>query len=200
MTDVRVPAVAPVHLDTAVLERGLDDIRRAPDDNGTLELIVRRPQVDAREVLDAVELSTSEGVVGDTWSVRPSGRTDDGGPHPDMQLNIINARVSRLVAGDDDDVRALAGDQLHVDLDLSSENLPPGTRLAIGETVIEITDQPHTGCAKFAARFGKQALRFVNAGVGRELRLRGINGKVVMPGTVRRGDKISKLPASRPSW
>ena len=86
-----------------------------------------------------------------------------------------------------------SGDQLHVDLDLSPDNLPAGTRLAIGDAVIEITDQPHTGCAKFAARFGKEALRFVNVGVGKELRLRGINAKVVTPGTIRRGDTITKL-------
>lgn len=112
-----------------------------------------------------------------------------------MQLNIINARLSRLVGGDDAEVRALAGDQLHVDFDLSGDNLPSGTRLAIGDAVIEITDQPHTGCAKFAARFGKQALRFVNVGAGRGLRLRGINARVVKSGRIRRGDTITKLPA-----
>lgn len=194
MTDVRVPAVAPVHLDADALVEGLDHILCSPTDNGTLELIVRRPQVDAREILDVAELSTSEGVVGDTWNVRPSGRTADGGAHPDMQLNIINARLSRLIGGDDDDVRALSGDQLHVDLDLSEESLPPWTRLAIGDAVIEITDQPHTGCAKFAARFGKQALRFVNVGAGKQFHLRGVNGRVVQSGTIRRGDSITKLP------
>ena len=110
-----------------------------------------------------------------------------------MQLNIINARLSRLIGGADD-VRALAGDQLHVDLDISHDNLPAGTRLALGEAVIEITEQPHTGCPKFAARFGKEALRFVNVGVGKELRLRGLNAKVVVPGTIHRGDAITKLP------
>jgi hypothetical protein len=194
VTDIEVPAVAPVHLDTESLESGLDHIRLAPRDLGTLELIVRRPFVDGREVLDEGELSTAEGLVGDTWSVRGSGRSADGRAHPDMQLNVINARLSRLVGGDDDDVRALAGDQLHVDLDLSAVNLPPGTRLAIGDAVIEVTEQPHTGCAKFAARFGKAALRFVNVGAGKDLRLRGLNAKVVVPGTVRRGDTITKLP------
>jgi hypothetical protein len=193
MSEVIVPAVAPVHLDTDSLEAGLDEIRQSPRDRGTLELIVRRPVVDGREVLDEVELSLSEGVAGDTWNVRGSGRTDDRSAHPDMQLNIINARLSRLVGGDDDDVRALSGDQLHLDLDLSTDNLPAWTRLAIGDAVIEITDQPHTGCAKFAARFGKEALRFVNVGVGKELRLRGINAKVVTPGTIRRGDPVTKL-------
>jgi MOSC domain len=193
MTELQVPAVAPVHLDTSSLEAGLDVIGRSPRDRGTLELIVRRPDIDGREVLDEAELSTTEGVVGDTWLVRGSGRTPDGRAHPDMQLNVINARLSRLVGGDDDEVRALTGDQLHVDLDLSVDNLPPGTRLAVGDAVIEITDQPHTGCAKFAARFGKEVLRFVNVGVGKQLRLRGINAKVVVPGTIRRGDAITKL-------
>jgi hypothetical protein len=191
--EVRVPAIAPRHLSAEELEAGLDDIRQSPRDAGVLELIVRRPDIDVRELLEAADLSTEEGVVGDTWNVRPSRRTADGGPHPDMQLNIINARLSRLVGGDDAEVRALAGDQLHIDLDLSADNLPAGTRLAIGDAVVEITDQPHTGCAKFAARFGKQALRFVNVGLGRQLHLRGINAKVVKSGRIERGDTITKV-------
>ena len=183
---------APRHLSTDELAAGLDDIRSSPADGGTLDLIVRRPAVDQRELLEEGELSLQEGLAGDTWKDRGSRRTDDGGPHPDMQLNLINSRLSRLVAGDEDLARALAGDQLHVDLDLSEANLPPGTRLAIGGAEIEITDQPHTGCAKFAARFGAEALRFVNIGEGKELRLRGINAKVVVPGTIRAGDRITK--------
>lgn len=182
-----------VHLTTDELEAGLDDLRRSPSDDGRLDLIVRRPEIDAREILGVGELTLEQGLAGDTWDQRPSRRTHDGGPHPEMQLNLINARLSSLVAGADDDRRALAGDQLHVDLDLSETNLPPGTRLVIGDAVIEITAQPHTGCAKFAARFGKEALRFVNVGVGKEMRLRGINAKVVTPGTIRVGDSIRKL-------
>ena len=193
MTDVQIDRIAPVHLDVEALEAGLADIQDSPKDHGTLDLVVRRPGVDEREILDVAELSLDEGVVGDTWNQRGSRRTEDGSPHPDMQLNIINARLSRLISGGLDEDRALAGDQLHVDLDVSSANLPAGTRLAIGDAVVEVTDQPHTGCAKFAARFGATALRFVNIGVGKELRLRGINAKVVTPGTIRRGDTITKL-------
>ena len=131
--------------------------------------------------------------MGDTWNQRSSSRTADGGPHPDMQLNLINARLSALIADGTLEHRTLAGDQLHVDLDLSEANLPPGTRLGIGGAVIEITDQPHTGCAKFAERFGKEALRFVNVGPGKELRLRGINAKVVQPGPIAAGDTIKKI-------
>ena len=193
MTDVQLDRIAPVHLDERALEVGLLEIEASPKDLGTLELVVRRPAVDAREIIDVGELSLTEGLVGDTWNQRGSGRSADGSPHPDMQLNIINARVSRLISGGADDDRALAGDQLHVDLDLSEENLPAGTRLGIGTAVVEITDQPHTGCAKFAARFGATALRFVNIGVGKQRRLRGINAKVVQPGTIRQGDTITKL-------
>ncbi len=193
MTDVQLGRIAPVHLGIEALEAGLAEILDSPKDHGTLDLIVRRPVVDGREILAEAELSLTEGVVGDTWNQRGSKRTPDGSPHSDMQLNIINARLSRLVAGDVDDDRALAGDQLHVDLDISHENLPAGTRLAIGDAVIEVTDQPHTGCPKFAARFGATALRFVNIGVGKELRLRGLNAKVVKPGTIRVGDTIVKV-------
>jgi len=183
-----------VHLTAPSLEDGLDHIRSSPTDVGRLELIVRRPAVDEREVLVQGELHLAEGLVGDTWRVRGSGRTPDGSPHPDMQLNVINARLSGLIAIDPDR-RALAGDQLHIDLDLSHDNLPPGTRLALGEAVIEVTEQPHTGCAKFRRRFGADALRFVNSPTGRELRLRGLNAKVVVAGTIRQGDEVRKLPA-----
>lgn len=196
--DTYTGPVAPRHLGTAALEAALDHLRGAPAEVGRLELIVRRPAVDARQVLAAGELTLEEGLAGDTWNQRGSKRTDDGGPHPDMQLNLIGARTSRLLGGDDPAVRALAGDQLHIDLDLSEANLPPGTRLAIGDggAVIEITDQPHTGCAKFAARFGAEALRFVNIGAGKELRLRGINAKVIVPGPITAGDEVVKLAGS----
>lgn len=182
-----------MHLTVSRLEDGLDHVRSSPTDVGRVELIVRRPAVDEREVLDEGTLDLDQGLVGDTWQIRGSSRTADGSAHPDMQLNVINARLSSLVAVDPDR-RALAGDQLHLDLDLSQANLPAGTRLALGgAAVIEVTEIPHTGCAKFRARFGADALRFVNSPAGRELRLRGLNAKVVVAGTVRRGDDVRKL-------
>jgi len=186
----------PVHLSTEAIEAGLDEIRQAPGDLGVVELIVRRPAVDEREMLEEGVLDERVGLVGDTWIGRHSGRTEDGSPHPDMQLNVMNARVIRLLADSPDRERwALAGDQLYLDLDLSEANLPAGTRLALGSAVIEITDQPHTGCHKFSSRFGVDALRFVNSPIGRELHLRGINARVVEGGTVRAGDTVRKLPA-----
>jgi hypothetical protein len=186
------PAEGTLHLGAEELEAGLEEILRSPADAGTVELIVRRPAVDEREVLEEGELDLEVGLVGDTWHLRGSKRTADGSAHPDMQLNVMNARVAALVAAGPER-RQLAGDQLYVDLDLSEENLPPGTRLALGSAVIEVTEQPHTGCAKFSARFGSAAHRFVNHRERRHLRLRGLNARVVEAGTVRRGDAIRKL-------
>lgn len=174
------------------LEAGLEHILQSPKDHGVVELIVRRPQVGEREVLGEGTLDVAVGLVGDNWGVRGSSRTADGSSHPEMQLNIMNARVIDLVAQD----RArwpLAGDQLYVDLDLSAANLPPGTRLALGSAVIEVTPEPHTGCQKFVARFGPDAMKFVNSPTRKELRLRGINAKVVQPGVIRVGDVVRKL-------
>ena len=179
------------HLTLAELEAGLDGVRESPKDAGVLQLIVRRPAVDAREVLEEAELSTETGLVGDTWAVRESSRSEDGRAHPHMQLNIMNARAAALVA-QDPERWALAGDQLYVDLDLSGENLPAWTRLQVGSAVIEITDQPHTGCKKFVERFGRDAMRLVNSPVGRALNLRGVNARVVQGGTIGVGDSIKK--------
>jgi hypothetical protein len=187
------------HLNRDELDRGLDEIRAAPKDEGVLRLIVRRPEIGRREVLERGSLDVTHGLVGDNWRTRGSSRTPDGTAHPDMQLNIMSARVIALVAQDPGRWQ-LAGDQLFVDLDLSEENLPPGTRLAIGSAVVEVTAQPHTGCAKFVARFGVDAMKFVNSPVGRMLHLRGINAKVVEAGTISVGDVVKKLattPAPR---
>ncbi|MEX1134734.1 MAG: MOSC domain-containing protein [Acidimicrobiia bacterium] len=181
-----------LYLDTATLEAGLDHIRQSPRDVGTIEIIIRRPGVDKREELEEAELDLELGVVGDSWKARESTSTTDGGPNPDTQVNIMNARVIALVA-QDRDRWSLAGDQFYVDLDLSRENLPPGTRLQLGSAVVEVSGTPHTGCSKFSGRFGADALRFVNTGVGRDLSFRGINTRVVAPGVVRRADQIKKL-------
>lgn len=180
------------HVAIAELEAGLEDIRQSPTDAGVLKLIVRRPQVEAREVLEVGELDLVEGLVGDNWKTRGSSQTADESAHPDMQLNIMNARVIALLAPKKERW-ALAGDQLYMDLDLSAENVPPGTRLSLGEAVIEVTDQPHTGCKKFAARFGLDALKFISSPVGKQLQLRGINAKVIRSGAIRIGDTVKKV-------
>jgi MOSC domain-containing protein YiiM len=175
------------------LEQSLDHIREAPADGGTVELIARRPAEDEREILTEARLDTHDGLVGDTWRARGSSRTADGGPNPDSQLTLMNARAAAAIAGDREHW-PMAGDQLYVDFDLSITNLPPGSRVQIGSSVIEFSETPHTGCSKFSARYGVDALKFVNSPVGRELRLRGANCRVIEPGTVRAGDAIWKLP------
>ena len=174
------------------LTAALDEIRRSPASEGSVELIVRRPAENERERLETGALDLEEGLVGDVWRARGSSRTPDGSANPDAQLTLMNARAAAAITGAPERWE-LAGDQFYVDLDLSIENLPAGTRLQIGDAVIEVTPEPHTGCAKFSARFGTDALKFVNKSPGRELRLRGVNTRVVTPGTVRVGDTISKL-------
>lgn len=180
------------HVSLAKLEAGMESIRRSPEDNGVLRMIVRRPRVDEREVLTEGELNLEEGLVGDTWKQRYSRHTPDGSANINAQIAIMNARVVELLA-QSKERWSLAGDQLYVDLDLSEDNLPPGTQLAIGSAVIEVTAQPHTGCAKFAERYGTAATKFVNSAEGKRLRLRGVNARVVRGGMIRVGDVVRKI-------
>jgi hypothetical protein len=172
------------------LHAGLDEIRSAPKDVGRVELIVSRPEIGGRVVLEEGRLDVAAGLVGDNWATRGSSKTPDKSAHPEMQLNLMGRRAIALIA-QSPDRWPLAGDQLFVDLDLSLENLPAGTELAMGSAVIEVTPMPHRGCHKFIERFGIDAHKFVNSPVGAELNLRGINAKVITPGSVRAGDAIT---------
>jgi hypothetical protein len=174
------------HLSAEELQAGLVGVEAAPLNDGRLEMVVRRPATDQRVQLQKAELSVEAGLVGDNWSL---GRAD-----PQCQLTLMNSRAADLVAAGSRGRWELAGDQLYVDLNLGTENLPTGTRLAIGdEAIIEVTAEPHTGCAKFIERFGVEAMKFVNGPVGRPLCLRGINTKVVRGGTIRVGDTLRKI-------
>lgn len=181
-----------MHRTRADLEAGVAAVQASPATAGRLMLIVCRPAVDERVLLDIGMLDALVGLAGDTWPVRGSRTTPDRSSDPDKQITLMNARAAAMVAGAPSRW-ALAGDQLYVDLDLSTDNAPPGTRLAIGSAVIEITRAPHRGCAKFAARFGTDALRFVNSPIGEALRLRGVNARIVQSGTIRTGDSVDKL-------
>jgi hypothetical protein len=173
----------------SALEAGLDEVRSAPVREGTLQLIARRPATEEREILEEAELDVDSGLVGDMWSYRPSQRT--GAPNLETQVTLMSARAAALVSGGNDpEGWAQAGDQLYVDLDLSEANLPPGTRIEIGTAVLEVTEEPHLGCGKFVKRFGVDAMKLVNSEVGRKLRLRGVNTRVVEPGTIRTGDML----------
>jgi hypothetical protein len=171
--------------DTAALEAGLDHVRRSPKDDGVIELVTRRPGGEQEhQILAEAEIDLERGLVGDRWYT--SGGTLG------MQLTLMNCRTADLVAGSRERW-ALAGDQLYVDFDLSVENLPAGTHLALGSAEVEVTGVPHRGCKKFLARFGLDAMKFVNSERGYALNLRGINTRVVRSGTVRPGDAIRKL-------
>lgn len=169
-----------------------EHVRAAPADGGVVELIVRRPDRELRQLLDEVALDPATGVAGDHWSARPSKQTPDGSPDPEDQVTIMSTRVLAAIAPD----RAawpLAGDQVYVDADLSAENLPAGSRVALGTAILVISEKPHTGCAKFSARFGSDALRWINSPEGRALRMRGLNARIEQAGVVRVGDTLRKL-------
>jgi MOSC domain-containing protein YiiM len=185
-------STAPCFVTTTELASQLGWLKASPSEIGRVDLIVRRPGIDKREVLAEGELDVELGLVGDNWSTKPSTSSRDGGPNPERQLTLMNSRIARLVSGSREQM-ALAGDQLYVDFDLSADNLPPGTRLSIGTAVVELTEPPHLGCDKFVGRFGREAMRFVNSPVGRQLRLRGANAKVVATGTVQVGDRVEKV-------
>jgi hypothetical protein len=180
------------HLTLQELEAALEHLRQAPKDEGVVELIVCRPDIDRREVLDEAELDVEKGLIGDNWLVRGSRKTLDGSAHPEMQINIMNSRVTALVA-QEKERWPLAGDQLYIDMDLGRENLPPGSHLEIGSVVLEVSPLPHTGCKKFVARFGAEAMEFVNSPLGKQLCLRGINAKVIQSGTVKVGQTARKI-------
>jgi MOSC domain-containing protein YiiM len=175
------------HLKLAELEIGLDEIRSSPLDRGSVEMIVRRPAEGEREVLAEGVLDTAVGLVGDRWRL---SQGDD--PDVRTQVTLMNARAAALIAIEAER-RPLAGDQIYVDLNLGLDNVPAGTRLRIGEAVIEVSEVPHTGCGKFIKRFGIDAQKFVNSPAGRQLNLRGINAQVIVGGVVRPGDEVVKL-------
>jgi MOSC domain-containing protein YiiM len=181
-----------MHRNISELETRLDHILAAPSGTGRVEMIVRRPVDGEREIVQNGQLSLDEGLVGDNWKTRGNANTKDGAADPQAQVTLMNARATDAVATTRDRW-ALCGDQLYVDFDLSIDNLPAGSQIAVGDAVVEISVKPHKGCAKFSDRFGPEALRFVNVGVGRENRLRGVNAFVVQAGAVAVGDKTEKV-------
>jgi len=177
------------HLLAAEIEAGLEHVLAAPKNDGRLEMIVRRPKINKREVVASGVLDTENGLVGDNWLSRGSSRTANGLGHPEMQLNLMNYRYALLIADSRERV-PLAGDQMFVDLDLSEENVPPGTRISIGEATIEVTAIPHLGCKKFVERFGIDAMKIANSEFGRKHHLRGINARVIDGGSINVGESI----------
>jgi MOSC domain-containing protein YiiM len=179
-------------LSMAELEAGMEYIRKSPREVGVVMLIVLRPRTDEREVVNEAQITIEDGLVGDNWKERGSANTADGSPRREAQITLMNARSIALIA-QSEQRWSLAGDQLYVDFDLSDDNIPPGTRLAIGSAVVEVSSVPHTGCKKFSARFGLDAMKFVNSPEGKQLHLRGINTKVIQSGIIHAGDMVQKI-------
>jgi hypothetical protein len=179
-------------IETNVIQDALNELGASPQDNGTVEMIVRRPNHGEREILDEAKFSTETGLDGDNWLTRGSKNTEDGSAHPGMQIAIMNSRVIQAIS-QDKSRWSLAGDQLFLDLDLSAENLPVGQQIAIGSVILEVSEMPHNGCAKFTERFGSEATRFVNSKEGRANRRRGVNVRVVQGGILRIGDTVTKV-------
>ncbi len=180
------------HFNTAELESGLPEIRQSPDNDGELQLISRRPAIGERDLIDEGELDTTAGLVGDDWGTRGQQQDPPRKPNPEAQLTLMNARAAQLVSGDKQRW-ALAGDQLYVDFDIGRDNLPIGSQVQIGDAIVEVTAEPHPGCKKFVERFGMDAMTFVNSEEGKKMCLRGVNAKIVKSGTIRVGDKITKV-------
>jgi MOSC domain-containing protein YiiM len=180
-----------LHVPRESLDPHLPALRALQTEQGTLELIVVRPAEGERELPETAELTLEDGLVGDRWRASAYVR-EDGRVSRENQLTIASTRLLGLIA--EPERWQLTGDNLLVDMGLDMEGLPVGSRLAIGDTVVvQISEIPHTGCAKFSARFGSDALKFINSPEGRELRLRGVNAHVIVPGTVSTGDPIRRL-------
>ena len=184
-----------MHPSAEELGRRLAAAGASPRDGGRLVAIFARPASGERLPLAEGVLDPVAGLEGDDWRARGSRRTADGRAHPEMQLTLMDVRILAAIAGHPSRF-ALAGDQLIVDLELGAEQLPPGTELVIGAAVIAITAFPHTGCAKFAERYGAPALALVSTAEGRRRNLRGVNARIVRRGTVRVGDPIRRIPAA----
>ena len=180
------------HLDMNGLEAGIDYILDTPADKGLVRMIVSRPETGIRKILKSASLDTIEGLIGDNWKDRGSSSTSDKSADPETQITIMNSRVIELIAHSSDRWK-LAGDQLFIEIDISRNNLPPGSKLKVGSAIIEVSGKPHTGCQKFSQRFGLDALKFVSTPMAQELCFRGINARVVKSGIVTVGDIVNKI-------
>lgn len=170
------------------------ELPAAPADNGVVASLVIRPETDERKIVSNIHVVPGQGIVGDNYVARGNDKTPDGKAHPEAQICVMNASVLDILADGDMSKWPLAGDQILVDFDLSTDNVPAGSRFSIGSATFEVANKPHNGCAKFAERFGMDAARFANS--DKVQRYRGINVMVVTEGDLSVGDPIIKVEAT----
>ena len=191
------PAIPPSTFRSLdALTADLPAVLSGPKDNGTLDLIVMRPESNVRETPDSITVTAEHGLPGDHWKRGTGYALEDGTGDPSAQICMMMSRCIAAIAGEDRTTWAPAGDNFFIDMDLTPANMPPGTRFAIGEAEFVVTETKHNGCQKFIDRYGRDAVLFVNTGNGKELRLRGIYAQVTKDGKVSVGDTVRKLPAN----
>ncbi len=167
-------------------------LEAAPKDNATLDMIVMRPDHGERVVPNTFEVRSKDGLPGDHWKNGTGYALDDGTGDPDAQICIMMSGCIRAIAGEKK-YWPPAGDNFFIDMDLTPTNMPPGTAFSIGSAEFVVTELPHNGCQSFIDRYGRDACLFVNTGVGKVHRLRGIYARVTKDGTVSVGDAVRKL-------
>ncbi|MFW9931002.1 MAG: MOSC domain-containing protein [Candidatus Thorarchaeota archaeon] len=187
-----LPESIPNFLSFQELNDRFNALTPSPKDVGTVDLICIRPTENSREVKDSVIVDNQLGIIGDNWKSRGSKHTPDGSAIPDAQITIMNSRIINLIT-QDKNFWSLAGDQLFIDLDISSDNLPSGSRLTIDDVILEVTPLPHNGCIKFSNRFGSDATKFVSNKEGQKYHRRGIYVKVIKSGRIHTGSIVKKL-------
>jgi hypothetical protein len=171
------------------LAQALPALKTAKD-KGAVVMLMARGEGGRREILRQAALEVDAGMPGDAWNRR-------AGRKPDMSIAVMQSDVAELIANGQP--IELAGDNLYLALDLSTTNLPAGSRVRAGSAILEVTPYPHDGCKKFRARFGDDAVRFTSEPALRHLNLRGIYMRVIEAGIVRSGDFVEVIFRPKPA-
>jgi hypothetical protein len=164
----------------------------APKDGAAISMLCLRPERNKRRVVDEITLTRENGIPGERWKDQPWLRTEDGAPHPGIQVSILQQRVLDLVWRDRENT-VHPGDTFIADMDLSEANLPVGQVLEIGEAVLKVSEVFNDGCVKWKARYGREAKDWITMPGHPELRLRGVLCSIERDGIIREGDILRKI-------
>lgn len=183
-----------IHPTRAECDAALTHILDAPKVSAPIDMLCFRPDYGVRSFPDRIQVSVARGIEGERWLRDPWLKLPDGRPDPRIQISVLPKRVADL-CWRNRDVSPHPGDTLIADLDMTSANMPVGTRLQVGSAVIEVSDVFNNGCAKWYAQYGADSVKWINHRPHRPLRLRGILCRVVVDGEIRKSDLIEKLDA-----